>query len=130
MSLNFGQHNSLASALRELLIQIEELSRLIQSPQDSLLPITETISESEQRRIVPVLKNLRNAIMKAVEDSHIEIAPIEIQHKLRGSVAYMKSVILSMSPKHLHGYGNLSDEDAETIQRSIVDIISLLDKIS
>jgi len=111
-------------------MQVEELARLIQSPKDSFLPITETLSESEQKRIIPVLVNLHGAIMKASEDSHIEIEPIETQHKLRGSVAYMKSVILSMGPKHLHGYGNLADEDAEIIKRSITDIVSLLEKIS
>jgi hypothetical protein len=130
MSLNFGQYNSFASALRELLMQVEELARLIKSPKDSFLPIIDTITETEKTRVLPVLEDIRRAIMKAAEDSHIEIEPIEIQHKLRGSVAYMKSVILGMDPKHLQGYGNLSNEDAEILQRSIADIVSLLDKIS
>ena len=130
-NLTYGQHNRLRSTLRELAVQIEDLSRLL-APGDSLskiLPIEQIPQESECAKALDTLQDLRAALLEMAREFDIQLDPVLLRHRLQTSGTYMKTVIKNAGPDVMRGYGELKDEDRQLLNEHVEKIAQIVSKL-
>jgi len=130
-NLTYGQHNRLRSTLRELAVQIEDLSRLL-APGDSLskiLPIEQIPHESECAKALDNLQDLRAALLEMAKAFDIQLDPVLLRHRLQTSGTYMKTVIKNAGPDIMRGYGELNDEDRQLLNEHVEKIAQIVSKL-
>jgi hypothetical protein len=130
-SLNFGHRNAIQSTLRELALQIEEMRSLVSRPDDPdrIIPLTNVPSVSERERILNVLAEQSDAVREMTETLELEIEAIDVSHKLKSIIEYMKVIVKNVRPEHLRGYGTLAEQDKATMNSHVEKFLSLLNAL-
>jgi hypothetical protein len=116
--LSFGQSNSVRSILKELAQQIQDLSALLDQPENPyrILPVTDLPDEKERRRLLKALSHVRENIEAMCRRFDISFEPFPLTKKLTNIADYMYVVALELRSQYLKGYGELTDEAAAEVE--------------
>jgi hypothetical protein len=128
MKLSFGHSNAIGSILKELAQQVQDLSNMIGQPDNRyrILPVTNIPEDKEQQRLLAALTRVRQNIEAMCSEFDIHFEPFPVQKKISNMADYMYSVALELRPVHLKGYGELSEEEQQTITKHVEQILDSL----
>jgi hypothetical protein len=111
----------------DLLWRVERL--LATAGEQSPLQRYENDSTSEQRsRFQALVNEVREAMERILKsnDIHEHLAPIKATHAVNSLFLLASVAVEELRPKHLRGYGKLSDNDAQRMERLVDDLQGLL----
>jgi hypothetical protein len=111
----------------DLLWKVERL--LATAGEQSPLQRYENDITSEQRKHYRVLVHrVREAMERILEsnDIHEDLAPIKATHAVNSLFLLADVAVEELRPKHLRGYGKLSDNDAQGIEGVVDELQGLL----
>jgi hypothetical protein len=114
----------------DLLWRVERV--LATAGEQSLLQRCENDITSEQRKqyraLVEQVREAMERILKS-NDIHDKHAPIRATHAVNTGFLLASVAVEELRPKHLRGYGKVSDNDAQGIERLVDDLQELLMRV-